>query len=365
MKSTTHSSPEHAFSRYMCVTPSVIEKLQRDYLAGRDLARSLPDMDATTAAVILVESLEADRLWDTLPEALISGRPPEPQGEISDFAMAALAELLFTVADQARELGDEEQARGYRGLAFATLESLLDSPVASPMLWYEDIFSDMGQELRVLGDSNAVEYFKRALAHDLGREEGSNAANLLRDLAEAHLWLDELDEGLRILTAMLCNDPADVWTYNMMAIMFDDLGLVDLGTQGARRGLELIEVQGDPHNLREQLLESLNRLEGSERRGREADVGPEVLADLRAALALDFDAGQGRPMAELCRELVPDLDQMPVKRRWEMPDLPPPDEVREQRRLPPQRKPGRNDPCWCGSGKKYKHCHMRADRRGW
>ncbi len=24
-------------------------------------------------------------------------------------------------------------------------------------------------------------------------------------------------------------------------------------------------------------------------------------------------------------------------------------------------KPGRNDPCWCGSGKKYKHCHLRQD----
>ncbi len=24
---------------------------------------------------------------------------------------------------------------------------------------------------------------------------------------------------------------------------------------------------------------------------------------------------------------------------------------------------GRNDPCWCGSGKKYKHCHMRQDRQ--
>ncbi|MDX2163175.1 MAG: preprotein translocase subunit SecA [bacterium] len=24
--------------------------------------------------------------------------------------------------------------------------------------------------------------------------------------------------------------------------------------------------------------------------------------------------------------------------------------------------PGRNDPCWCGSGKKYKNCHMRADQ---
>jgi hypothetical protein len=24
----------------------------------------------------------------------------------------------------------------------------------------------------------------------------------------------------------------------------------------------------------------------------------------------------------------------------------------------------RNDPCWCGSGKKYKHCHMRSEKRG-
>jgi preprotein translocase subunit SecA len=25
------------------------------------------------------------------------------------------------------------------------------------------------------------------------------------------------------------------------------------------------------------------------------------------------------------------------------------------------KKPGRNDPCWCGSGKKYKNCHLRQD----
>lgn len=24
--------------------------------------------------------------------------------------------------------------------------------------------------------------------------------------------------------------------------------------------------------------------------------------------------------------------------------------------------PGRNEPCWCGSGKKYKHCHLGSDR---
>ncbi|MFM7201561.1 MAG: preprotein translocase subunit SecA [Myxococcota bacterium] len=27
----------------------------------------------------------------------------------------------------------------------------------------------------------------------------------------------------------------------------------------------------------------------------------------------------------------------------------------------PEKLPGRNDPCWCGSGKKYKKCHMAAD----
>ena len=26
-----------------------------------------------------------------------------------------------------------------------------------------------------------------------------------------------------------------------------------------------------------------------------------------------------------------------------------------------EKKPDRNDPCWCGSGKKYKDCHMRQD----
>ena len=31
--------------------------------------------------------------------------------------------------------------------------------------------------------------------------------------------------------------------------------------------------------------------------------------------------------------------------------------VVEQRQLDPERTVGRNDPCWCGSGKKFKRCH--------
>ena len=34
-------------------------------------------------------------------------------------------------------------------------------------------------------------------------------------------------------------------------------------------------------------------------------------------------------------------------------------------RLPPKSAMDlqRNDPCWCGSGKKYKKCHYESDRR--
>ena len=33
----------------------------------------------------------------------------------------------------------------------------------------------------------------------------------------------------------------------------------------------------------------------------------------------------------------------------------------EDEDTPPAVKPGRNDPCWCGSGKKYKKCHLASD----
>jgi hypothetical protein len=34
-------------------------------------------------------------------------------------------------------------------------------------------------------------------------------------------------------------------------------------------------------------------------------------------------------------------------------------------RLPPKSAMdlGRNDPCWCGSGKKYKKCHYKSDQK--
>ncbi len=46
--------------------------------------------------------------------------------------------------------------------------------------------------------------------------------------------------------------------------------------------------------------------------------------------------------------------------------IPDPDEFYDEPRQEPIQhvgpKIGRNDPCWCGSGKKYKNCHMELDR---
>ncbi len=31
--------------------------------------------------------------------------------------------------------------------------------------------------------------------------------------------------------------------------------------------------------------------------------------------------------------------------------------------IAPAQKPGRNEPCWCGSGEKYKKCHLPEDEK--
>jgi len=42
-------------------------------------------------------------------------------------------------------------------------------------------------------------------------------------------------------------------------------------------------------------------------------------------------------------------------------DLVPEDPPRAQRPMRSSRKPGRNEPRWCGSGRNYKHGHLRTD----
>ena len=350
----------HAGSRYFVVTDDLIEKCQQDYVAGRDLGRTVPHLNAGEVTIIAIESLEADHILGSLPQVL--GKPLPPG--TGDWALACLAELLLQGA------GDASQMRRIskvvpdqmRHDAWDILERVLDSPTASPMLWYEDIYFDVAQEYRIKNDLIAIELIKQGLVWDLRYNEGGNADNTLRDLAEFYLWLDQLDRGLALFAELLHNDPGDVWTYNAMAFTLGRVELTELGLEAARRGLALVEATDDPEKLHDQLLDAVDELEKDEQRGRETQVDPSVLSDVRAALDLDFDAGWHKPVADLCQELIPDLDRVPVKRKLTVSDLtytP----ARRPQASQTARKLGRNDPCWCGSGRKYKHCHWREDRR--
>ncbi len=367
---------EHAFSRYMMVTPDLIDVLQRDFFAGRELGGSLPHVAADEAAVMVAESLEGDRLWNTLTEKiLLSGPRGLAEAEIGrscDFRTAVAAELMFSTADVARELNDQGAQRNWRALAMATLEQALCSPTASPLLWYQDIFLDVAEAAKIDGEGDLAEartWLKQGLAHDVHFNEGRNTVAFLLDLSALYLQGGELDQGLQMATGLLRHDPAHIWTYNLIALSLDDCGLTETGIEAAKRGLALLDAEGDPEQVRGQLEQCVEDLATSEGREMEVRATPSVLAELRAALQLDFDAGELRPPEALCRELVPDFDDVPVKRPLKPSEFPLPNrtEVLEELAGPPGGRPaetpGRNDPCWCGSGKKYKYCHLREDQR--
>jgi preprotein translocase subunit SecA len=69
--------------------------------------------------------------------------------------------------------------------------------------------------------------------------------------------------------------------------------------------------------------------------GRSA-VGAGALAAAAAAAGVDQEGAQGYPQEG--------VEQQPVA-------------VVEQRVVDEEHQVGRNDPCWCGSGKKFKKCH--------
>ena len=122
---------DHAFSRYARVTMSVIEALQADYFAGRDLAASMPHIDAARATIIVAESLEADLLTNTLQQRFSKQVPPGIYPEVpSDWTRACLAGVFREVEEMAREQGNQEQEGNWWALAWSSLEAVCRSPVS-------------------------------------------------------------------------------------------------------------------------------------------------------------------------------------------------------------------------------------------
>lgn len=79
----------------------------------------------------------------------------------------------------------------------------------------------------------------------------------------------------------------------------------------------------------------------------------------------DFEDAYARPAR--APRIDPHKDLLTMYRELRPPERPRPRPAATETKARPQpvrvRKIGRNEPCWCGSGKKYKHCHLRQDRQ--
>ena len=77
--------------------------------------------------------------------------------------------------------------------------------------------------------------------------------------------------------------------------------------------------------------------------------------------AIEELGGQPTPSQQAKYDRVQELRSVGrtlMERGWDV------DKEPEQKPVKKEKKPGRNEPCWCGSGKKYKRCHWASDRSG-
>ncbi len=80
---------------------------------------------------------------------------------------------------------------------------------------------------------------------------------------------------------------------------------------------------------------------------------------VQSLLAMQQDVVERIQQARQRRNLVARRDARPLAQKQKPAQ---PQKPQTFERKPKDELPGRNDPCWCGSGKKYKHCHWKEDR---
>lgn len=309
-------------SPYAAVTERLIAQCQAAFAADEDLSQAAPSLNLVQTSLVVVESLEAEafarRGQRAYQQANLDG--------LGDWTLATIAQVLFeqvraTLPEANLDVAHTPSALETR--AWQILERILTSPTISPMLWYEGIAFDLGQEYRGRDNARALTWFKRGLAHNLRYNQGDNAEVFLRDIGETLLTAGDLPAGLEIFIGLLANNPASAWTYNHIALCFGDVGLQNYGLKAARRGLRLLKHMDDEvAPLRKQLREFMTQLRTESRPRQDHKLPPALRQKMDDALNLPFESGQMWPPAQLSRTLLPDLDQVPVKRPPTMPTMP-------------------------------------------
>jgi HEAT repeat protein len=150
-----------------------------------------------------------------------------------------------------------------------------------------------------------------------------------------------------------------------LACVFADLGVRDRRAfqvilqnfvEDPYLGAENLAVYGDPEGL-DALFPMLERyLQGGLQNPDDVEEAVQV-ADAIEALGGELEDQQRAQINELRGSQSRAREIIEKAKAGELGDHHHPDTYVRQRDI------GRNDPCWCGSGDKYKHCHWRDDRR--
>ncbi len=159
----------------------------------------------------------------------------------------------------------------------------------------------------------------------------------------------EIGEPMReIERTILLNVVDNLWMDQIDAMdqLKEGIGLRAIGQQDpvaayAKEGFEMFDAMNS-EIAEETVTYCYNvSVETRSKRHQAAEIGEERKSEFVDEGLQQMEAEQGGPSKNMN---VPDRDDKPETVRRDHPKI------------------GRNDPCWCGSGKKYKNCHMKQDQ---
>lgn len=239
--------------------------------------------------------------------------------------------------------------------AAAHIERAVTEPDAAADLDVPYWLGELAQQYASAGRyDNAILAMERAMAAGWhGRPDGR------AHIAEFHLQAGRAEEAHALFAAVKADTPDDPWLYNLAGMAYAAADNHGRALQWLTEGLELVLQTGDPDRLAGQLaglrLESLVelRLPPDELQGR-ADRFVVTRSVLRQAGFRNEEISRGLvpirvgEYVDWCAKGGRDPGESSSRAAYAA-------ELARQGGTGPW-PPGRNEPCWCGSGRKYKRC---------
>jgi uncharacterized protein YecA (UPF0149 family) len=278
--------------------------------------------------------------WAEQAEESLRELPGELRGELAEADSGGTGALVAILEDEYLARTEAPGGGWLPIYAARILAERGDEEAIEPMLgvlsechWDEYLYSELIDALEKFGAAVVEPVWEALGEHEVGdeRDEAYREA-LLGILAEAGVHEERIFE---VLVGLLDEDP--------------ELGAMYLTSYGDSRAVEPLSEELD-----EQTVDTSDA----------GLMGNQVIIEVSEAIRQ-----LGGSLTESQREKVEQVDELRERARQQShPLFGAPREGGEAAgpegtyRKDEREDIGRNDPCWCGSGQKYKHCHLHEDR---